>query len=47
LAIVNFSKEAGDAATALQYAQQALELGANDPAIKTLVEQLRRRTSPR
>jgi predicted CXXCH cytochrome family protein len=47
LAIVNFSKEAGDAATALQYAQQALELEADDPAIKTLVEQLRRRTSPR
>jgi tetratricopeptide (TPR) repeat protein len=47
IAIVSFSREAGDAATALQYAEQAIKVTPNDPTIRTLIEQLRRQTSPR
>jgi tetratricopeptide (TPR) repeat protein len=47
LAIVSFSREAGDTATALQYAEQAIKITPGDPTIRTLVEQLRRQTSPR
>ena len=46
MAIVSFSRGAGDNATALQYAEQALKLAPGDPAIKGLVEQLRRQVSP-
>jgi Flp pilus assembly protein TadD len=46
MAIVSFSREAGDAATALQYAEQAIKMTPDDPTIRTLVEQLRRQTSP-
>jgi tetratricopeptide (TPR) repeat protein len=46
LAIVSFSRESGDTATALQYAEQALKITPDDPTIRTLVEQLRRLTSP-
>ncbi len=47
MAIVSFSREAGDAATALQYAEQAIKIAPDDPVTKTLVDQLRRQTSPR
>jgi Flp pilus assembly protein TadD len=47
MAIVSFSREAGDAATALQYAEQAARMAPGDPAIRTMVEQLRRQVSPR
>jgi Flp pilus assembly protein TadD len=47
MAIVSFSREAGDTATALQYAEQAIKLAPDDPATKTLLDQLRRQTSPR
>jgi tetratricopeptide (TPR) repeat protein len=46
MAIVSFSRGAGDNATALQYAEQALKLAPGDGAIKGLVEQLRRQVSP-
>ena len=42
MAIVSFSREAGDAATALQYAEQALKIAPDDPAIRGLAEELRR-----
>jgi predicted CXXCH cytochrome family protein len=47
MAIVSFSREAGDAATALQYAEQAIKIAPDDPVTKALVEQLRRQASPR
>jgi predicted CXXCH cytochrome family protein len=47
MAIVSFSREAGDTATALQYAEQAIKMTPDDPTIRTLVEQLRRQASPR
>jgi Flp pilus assembly protein TadD len=47
MAIVSFSREAGDTATALQYAEQAIKLAPDDPATRTLLDQLRRQTSPR
>jgi predicted CXXCH cytochrome family protein len=47
MAIVNFSLEAGDAATALQYAEQALKIAPDDPTVKGMVEALRPRISPR
>jgi predicted CXXCH cytochrome family protein len=46
MAIVSFSREAGDTATALQYAEQAVKMTPNDPTIRTLVNELRRQTSP-
>jgi predicted CXXCH cytochrome family protein len=45
--IASFSREAGDTATALQYAEQAIKIAPDDPTIRTLVEQLKRQTSPR
>jgi predicted CXXCH cytochrome family protein len=42
LAIVSFSREAGDNATALQYAEQAARMAPDDPAVKGLVDELRR-----
>jgi tetratricopeptide (TPR) repeat protein len=47
LAIVSFSRKAGDAATALQYAEQAARNAPDDPAIRGMVEELRRQVSPR
>ena len=47
LAIINFSREAGDLSTALQYAEQAARLAPDDPAVSGMLEQLRRRVSPR
>jgi hypothetical protein len=46
MAIVSFSREAGDTATALQYAEQAIKMTPDDPTIRTLVNELRRQTSP-
>jgi tetratricopeptide (TPR) repeat protein len=47
MALVSFSREAGDVATALRYAEQALKIAPDDPAVKGLVEDLRRQISPR
>ncbi len=47
MAIVNFSREAGDAATALQYAEQAARIAPDDPAVIDMVKELRRQVSPR
>ena len=47
MAIVSFSREAGDTATALQYAQQAASSAPDDPVIKGLVDELQRQLSPR
>jgi len=47
MAIISFSRESGDAATALQYAEQAIKLAPDDPAIRGLAEELRRQASPR
>jgi predicted CXXCH cytochrome family protein len=46
LAIVSFSREAGDTATALQYAERAIKIAPDDSTIRTLVEQLKRRATP-
>jgi tetratricopeptide (TPR) repeat protein len=42
IAIVSFSREAGDAATALQYAERAYKAAPDDPALKGIVDELRR-----
>jgi Flp pilus assembly protein TadD len=47
MAIVGFSREAGDTATALQYAERAAKIAPDDPAIKGVLSELRRRISPR
>jgi tetratricopeptide (TPR) repeat protein len=47
LALISFSREAGDAATALQFAEQAIKIAPDDLTVKSLVEALRRQTSPR
>jgi tetratricopeptide (TPR) repeat protein len=47
MAIVSFSREAGDTTTALQYAEQAIKIAPNDSTIRSLVDQLKRQTSPR
>jgi tetratricopeptide (TPR) repeat protein len=47
MAIVSFSREAGDIATALQYAEQAVRIAPDDPPVSDLVDQLRRQVSPR
>ena len=47
MAIVSFSREAGDASAALQYAQQAARIAPDDPAIRGLVDELQRQVSPR
>jgi Flp pilus assembly protein TadD len=46
MAIVSFSREAGDDAAALQYAQQAASSAPEDPVIRGLVDELRRQLSP-
>jgi tetratricopeptide (TPR) repeat protein len=47
MAIVSFSREAGDTATALQYAEQAAKIAPDDPADRSMLEEVRRETSPR
>jgi predicted CXXCH cytochrome family protein len=47
MAIVSFSREAGDTATALQYAEQAAKIAPDDPAIRGTLEELRRQVAPR
>jgi tetratricopeptide (TPR) repeat protein len=47
MAIVSFSRDAGDAATALQYAEQAARIAPDDSTIRDLVGTLRREISPR
>jgi Flp pilus assembly protein TadD len=47
MAIVSFSREAGDPATALQYAEQAIKIAPDDPTVKGIVEALRRQIAPR
>jgi tetratricopeptide (TPR) repeat protein len=47
MAIVSFSREAGDIPTALQYAEQAARIAPDDPAVRAMVEQLRGQVSPR
>jgi tetratricopeptide (TPR) repeat protein len=47
MAIISFSRESGDATTALQYAEQAIKIAPDDPAIRGLAEELRRQTPPR
>jgi predicted CXXCH cytochrome family protein len=46
MAIASFSREAGDDATALQYAEQAYKIAPDDPTLKGMVEQLRRQIRP-
>jgi predicted CXXCH cytochrome family protein len=46
MAIIGFSREAGDAATALQYAEQAYKAAPDDPALKGMVDELRRQARP-
>ena len=47
MAIVSFSREAGDVATALRYAEQAAGIAPDDPTVRGIVDELRRQTSPR
>jgi Tfp pilus assembly protein PilF len=47
MAIISFSREAGDTDTALQYAGQASRIVPDDPTIKGLMDELRRQRSPR
>jgi Flp pilus assembly protein TadD len=47
MAIVSFSREAGDTATALRYAEQAARIAPDDPAVRGLLDELRRQVSPR
>jgi tetratricopeptide (TPR) repeat protein len=47
MAIVSFSREAGDTATALQYAEQAARIAPDDPTARGLIDELRRQISPR
>jgi predicted CXXCH cytochrome family protein len=47
MAIISFSREAGDNATALQYAEQVAKLAPDDPAAKSMIDELRRQVSPR
>jgi predicted CXXCH cytochrome family protein len=47
MAIVSFSREAGDTATALQYAEQALRIAPDDSAAEGLVDELRRQVKAR
>jgi tetratricopeptide (TPR) repeat protein len=47
MAIITFSSEAGDSATALQYAELAITITPGDPGLGTLLEELRRGIPPR
>jgi Flp pilus assembly protein TadD len=44
-AIMAFARDAGDLATALEYAKKLAQLSPNDPNIKALVESLQSRTA--
>jgi Flp pilus assembly protein TadD len=46
LAIVGFSREAGDTTTALQYAERLARYAPDDPDLASLVEELRRQAAP-
>jgi tetratricopeptide (TPR) repeat protein len=46
MAIVSFSREVGDSAVALQYAEQAARIAPDDPTIRGIVQELRRQVSP-
>jgi predicted CXXCH cytochrome family protein len=46
IAIVSFSREAGDAATALQYAEQAYKVAPDDPTLRGIIDELRRQIRP-
>jgi len=46
LAIVGFSREAGDPATALQYAERLARYAPGDRDLANLVEELRRQAAP-
>jgi Flp pilus assembly protein TadD len=47
VAIASFSRDAGDTAVALQYAELAIKIAPDDPTIRNLVDELRHQTSPR
>jgi len=47
MAIVSFSRQAGDTVTALEYAEKAARIAPDDPAIGAMIEELRRQTAPR
>ncbi len=47
MAIVSFSREAGDIATALRYAEQATTIAPDDPTVRGIVDELRHHISPR
>jgi Flp pilus assembly protein TadD len=47
MAIVSFSREAGDTTTALQYAERARKIAPDDSTIRSLIDQLKRQRSPR
>jgi Flp pilus assembly protein TadD len=47
MAIVGFSREAGDAVTALQYAELAAKIAPDDPAVRNMISELRRQVPPR
>jgi predicted CXXCH cytochrome family protein len=42
VALVDFSREAGDAAAAVRYAEQLLQVAPDDPQLRALVDELRR-----
>ena len=46
MAIISFSRESGDVATALQYTEQTIKIVPDDPAIRGLAEQLWRQGPP-
>lgn len=46
-ALVSFNRMAGDAAAALEYAEQLATLGPSDQALTTLIQELRRAVQPR
>lgn len=47
LAIASFSREAGDTATALEYAERVARIAPDDQIARNLVNELRRQNSPR
>jgi tetratricopeptide (TPR) repeat protein len=47
MAIAGFSREAGDSVTALQYAELAAKIAPEDPAIRNMIDELRRQVPPR
>jgi Flp pilus assembly protein TadD len=46
LALVTFSRDAGDIAAALTYAEDLVRLAPNDRSLASLIEDLRRRAKP-